>query len=163
MSMLSAFLPLIYVQISPERLTLTNPKTGQTLSEVPELALSPPPRRRILAAGPQARLAAASEPAEVVNPFAHPRSLISDFVLAEHLLKYQLRRLQAGGWLAASPHIVIHPLGDPEGGFTQVELRALRELGSAAGASKVNVWTGRPLTDEELLARKPPAQGGIWE
>lgn len=66
-------------------------------------------------------------------------------------------------WLAASPHIVIHPLGDPEGGFTQVELRALRELANAAGASKVNVWTGRPLTDEELLTRKPPAQGGVWE
>src|SRR5256885_16950290 len=89
--MLSAFISLIYVQISPERLTLKDPKTGQTLSEVPELALSPPPRRRILAAGPQARLAAASEPAEVVNPFAHPRSLISDFILAEQLLKYQLK------------------------------------------------------------------------
>ncbi|MBD9582775.1 rod shape-determining protein [Delftia sp. DLF01] len=161
--MLSAFLPLIYVQISPKRLTLKDPKTGQTLSEVPELALSPPPRRRILAAGPQARLAAASEPAEVVNPFAHPRSLISDFILAEQLLKYQLRRMHRRAWLAASPHIVIHPLGDPEGGFTQVELRALRELANAAGASKVNVWTGRPLTDEELLTRKPPAQGGVWE
>jgi len=161
--MLSAFLPLIYVQISPERLTLKDPKTGQTLSEVPELALSPPPRRRILAAGPQARLAAASEPAEVVNPFAHPRSLISDFILAEQLPKYQLRRMHRRAWLAASPHIVIHPLGDPEGGFTQVELRALRELANAAGASKVNVWTGRPLTDEELLTRKPPAQGGVWE
>ncbi|MDR0203560.1 MAG: rod shape-determining protein [Delftia acidovorans] len=161
--MLSAFVSLIYVQISPERLTLKNPKTGQALSEVPELALSPPPRRRILAAGPQARLAAASEPAEIVNPFAHPRSLISDFVLAEQLLKYQLKRMHAGGWLGASPHIVIHPLGDPEGGFTQVELRALRELASAAGASKVNVWTGHPLTDEELLARRPPAQGGVWE
>ena len=70
--MLSAFISLIYVQISPERLTLKDPKTGQTLSEVPELA-------------------------------------------------------------------------------------------NAAGASKVNVWTGRPLTDEELLTRKPPAQGGVWE
>jgi rod shape-determining protein MreB len=161
--MLSAFIPLLYVQLSADHLTLKNPKTGQTLSEIPELALSAPPRRRILAAGPQARLAAASEPAEIVNPFAHPRSLISDFILAEQLLKYQLRRMHRHAWLAVSPHIVIHPLGDPAGGFTQVELRALRVLASAAGASKVNVWTGRTLADEELLARRPPAHGGVWE
>lgn len=161
--MLSALTPLIYVQISPERLTLRNPKSGQTLSEVPELAISLPPQRRITAVGAQARLAAASEPADIVNPFAHPRSLISDFTVAEQLLKHQLKAMHARSWLAASPHIVIHPLGEPEGGFTQVELRALRELASAAGASKVNVWTGRALTDEELMARRAPAGGGAWE
>ena len=161
--MLSALMPLIYVQISPERLTIRKPKSGQTSSEIPELAISLSPVRRIIGVGAQARLAAASAPAEIVNPFAHPRSLISDFTLAEQLLRYRLKTMHSRSWLAASPHIVIHPLGEPQGGFTQVELRALRELASAAGAAKVNVWTGRALTDEELLARRAPAGGGDWQ
>lgn len=161
--MLSALIPLLYVQISPERLTLRNPKSGQNLSEVPELAFGLPPDRKLIAVGALARLAAASQRAEIVNPFAHPRSLISDFTVAEQLLRHQLKALHRRSWLAASPHIVVHPLGEPAGGFTQVELRALRELASAAGASKVNVWTGRALTDEELLTRRAPAGGGHWE
>ena len=92
--MLSAFLPLVYIQITPELLTVRNVKTGTTVAEIPELAISMEPKVRILAVGPQARLAAASEPATVVNPFAHPRTLVSDFTVAEQLLKYQLRRVQ---------------------------------------------------------------------
>lgn len=160
--MLSALIPLLYVQISPERLTIRKPKSGHALSEVPEMAIGRQPDRRIIAVGEQARPAAAAQSADLVNPFAHPRSLLSDFSVAEELLKRQLKRMQPRAWLAASPHIVIHPLGDPLGGFTQVELRAFRELASAVGASKVDVWTGRALTDEELLARRPPAGEGSW-
>ncbi len=161
--MLSALTPLLYIQISPERLTIRKPKSGQTRSEVPELAIGLPPERRVIAVGAQARPAAAAQSAELVNPFAHPRSLISDFTMAEQLLRHQLKAMHRPSWLAASPHIVIHPLGEPQGGFTQVELRALRELARAVGAAKVNVWTGRALTDEELLARRAPAGGGDWQ
>ena len=48
--------------------------------------------------------------------------------------------------------IVLHPRVAPEGGFTQIELRALHELGMGAGAYRVIVWQGRDLADEELLA-----------
>ena len=41
---------------------------------------------------------------------------------------------------------------NPEGGFTQIELAALRELGVGAGAYWVIVWQGRELADEEMLA-----------
>ena len=91
--MFSLFKPVIYIQISPERLTLKNLKTGESISEVPELAISASPKRKILAVGSQARLAAASELAEVMNPFAHPRSLVSDFNVAEQLIKHQLSRI----------------------------------------------------------------------
>ena len=47
---------------------------------------------------------------------------------------------------------MLHPRVDPEGGFTQIEIRALRELAIGAGASKAFVWHGRDLTDEELLS-----------
>jgi rod shape-determining protein MreB len=155
--------PIIYVQISPERLTLKNLKTGESISEVPELAISAPPKSKILAVGPQARVAAGFQPATVINPFAHPRSLVSNFTAGEQLLKHQVRRALGNSFLTPSPYIVIHPLGSPAGGFTQVERRAFREMAMGAGASEVHVWTGRPLTEQELLSKQPPSNGGEWE
>ena len=161
MGLLSALQPTIYVQVAPERLVLKNIKTGETLSEVPEMAISLAPGKKvILAIGPQARVAAAGQPAELLNPFTHPRSLVSDFVLAEVLLRHQIRRLCSKQWFLPAPVIVMHPLGMPEGGFTQVELRAFRELAMGSGAAEVFLWTGRPLTDEEMRARKP--MSGDW-
>lgn len=49
--------------------------------------------------------------------------------------------------------LVLHPRVNPDGGFTQIELAALRELGVGAGAYKVIVWQGRELADDELLAQ----------
>ncbi len=161
--MFSVLQPVIYVQISPERLTLKNLKTGQSISEVPELALSATAKRQIIAAGVQARVVAKAQSAEVVNPFAHPRSMVSDFVLGQQFLKHQLRRVLGSSLLSLAPRVVMHPLGSPAGGFTQVERRAFREMALGAGAAKVHVWTGRPLTDQEVLSAKPPSSGGEWE
>lgn len=161
--MFSALQSIIYVQISPEQLTVRNLKTGECIAEVPELAISAPPNPKVLAVGSQARLAAASTAAKLVNPFAHPRSLVSDFTVAEQLLKHQVRKVMGGSLLSISPYIVIHPMGTPTGGFTQVERRAFREMAIGAGGSEVHVWTGRPLTDQELLSRTPPPSGGDWE
>lgn len=161
--MFSALQPVIYIQVSPERLTLKNLKTGVTISEVPEVAIRATPRPEVVAVGLNARVAAASQPAAVVNPFAHPRSMVSDFTVAEQLLKYQLRQVLGNSLLSPSPIVVIHPLGSPVGGFTQVERRAFREMAHGAGAAKVHVWTGRPLTDQEVLSRRPPTGEGEWE
>lgn len=177
--------PVIYIQISPERLTLKNLKTGKTIAEVPELAISKSPRPTILAFGSEARRAAASQPADILNPFTHPRSLASDFQVAELLLKYQVRRILGNPallvdhllqspairaivrLLAIAPHIVIHPLGSPEGGFTQVERRAFRDMALQAGASEVLLCEfGRPLTDQEVLSAianpDQPPKSGMW-
>ena len=78
-----------------------------------------------------------------MNPFAHSRSLVSDFTVAEQLIKVFVRRLLGRHLLTPSPRIVIHLLGDPESGFTQVERRAFREMALGAGASSVVVWSGR--------------------
>lgn len=161
--MLAAFQPVLYVQISPEQLVVKNVRTGQRVAEVPELAVSAAPKRMILAVGPQARIAAAGQAAEIINPFAHPRTLVSDFTIAEQLLKYQVRRVLGNSLISLSPRIVIHPLGSPDGGFTQVERRAFREMAIGAGARQVNVWTGRALTDQEILAGNAPKGDGEWE
>lgn len=161
--MLSAFLPLVYVQISPELLTVKHVKSGAVVSEIPEVAISTGPKVRILAVGPQARLAAASEAAKVSNPFAHPRTLVSDFTLAEQLIKHQLRRVLSNHFWMPSPCVVMHPMGKAEGGYTQVERRAFREMALGAGASQVFLWIGRALTDVELMRRQPPSGDGEWE
>ncbi len=137
--LLSRLVPTVYVQLSPERITLRNAKTGQTLSEVPRIAVE---------AG-----------AAAINPFAHPRSLVSDFTAGETLLKALLRKLLPGSLFTASPRVVLHPLGDPAGGFTQIEVRALQEMARGAGASEVIVWQGRNLTDQELRDREFPSDG----
>ena len=111
--MFSTFKPVIYIQVSPERVTLRNVKSGSSISEVPEIAVSS-------TAGPKARSAAFSQPPNVVNPFAHPRSMVSDFAAAEQVLKQQLRRVLGSSLLSIAPRVVIHPLGDPAGGFTQM-------------------------------------------
>jgi rod shape-determining protein MreB and related proteins len=86
--------PLLYVQISPERLTIRNPKTGASWSEVPEIALSTGRTPKILAIGAEARLHSATEGVQISNPFGHPRTLLGDFTLGEQLLKLAVLRVQ---------------------------------------------------------------------
>ena len=62
---------------------------------------------------------------------------------------------------SVSPRVVLHPLGDPEGGFTRIEVRALHEMALGAGAAEVRLWQGRALSDEELLSGTFPADGNL--
>lgn len=147
------FRPRLHVQISPELLTVRNLKSGQVVSEVPEAAIGGTPKK-ILAAGAQARLATAQAGVEVVNPFAHPRSLVSDFTTGYALLRIFVRRVLGRQWLQVSPLIFMQPLGDPAGGFTQIERRALREMALGAGASQVILCIPVAPPDREMLEMK---------
>ena len=160
--MFAALKTFIYVQISAQQLTVKNLKSGEVIAEAPEVAISAPPKPKILAIGTQARAAAAAQAAELINPFGHPRTLVSDFTTAQQVLKHYLRRIQGNAFLFL-PVIVMHPLGSPAGGFTQVERRAFREMALGAGASEVVVWTGRTLTDQEILSGQYPPGAGERE
>ncbi len=149
--MLDFLLPVIYVQLSPQRVTVRNVKSGEFLSEVPEVAISTAKPARVLDIGAAARLQSG---ANIVNPFAHPRSLVSDFTVGQMLLKALVQRLLKRSFFVPSPKLVMHPLGEPQGGFTQVEIRALHEMAIGAGAFSVIVWEGRALSDQELLSGK---------
>lgn len=154
----------LYIQLSPQRVLVRDPKSGQAIDEVPEIAVQQPPggKATVAAVGTAARGAAAQPDTTVHNPFAHPRSLVSDFTLAEQVLKAFVRRVFGSNRLfVPSPAIVIHPLGEHAGGLTQVELRALRELALGAGAASVRVWQGPALTDEQLLSGNLPSTGKV--
>jgi rod shape-determining protein MreB and related proteins len=159
--MLSSFIFPVYVQISPDRLIVRNVKTGLTFSEVPELAIERKSKLKILDIGVQARSHSSKSGVEIINPFAHPRTLVSDFGMAEQLLKLAIRRILKASLFSVSPTMVLHPMGDPDGGFTQVESRAFREMALSTGASQVIVWQGRNLTDQEILSKQFPSDGKI--
>lgn len=152
--MLSLLKPLLYLQLSPDQVVIRLPAEGRELRESADLALSMTSPRRIVAVGTAARLAAADPGVELLRPFSHPRTLVSDFTLGEQLLKTLVRQALKAGWLTPAPEIVMHPLGEPAGGYTQVELRALHEMAMACGASSVHVWTGPVLGDEDLRTRR---------
>ena len=155
------FKQYIYVQLSPERVAVRDPKTHESVAEVPEVAIQHPStgKATILAVGSAARGAAGTPHTEVLNPFAHPRSLVSDFTVAEQVLKAFFRRVRGRSLLQPSPMVIVHPLGEHKGGLTQVELRAFRELALGAGASEVHIWQGPQLTDEQVLSGEYPATG----
>jgi rod shape-determining protein MreB len=159
--MLSAFKPIMYVQVSPERLVVRNAKTGQSIAEPPEVAIAYGSKAKIVGVGSGARMHQSTASVKVVNPFGHPRSLVSDFTIGEQLLKAFLRRMQGRSVFAVAPKVVLHPQGNPAGGFTQVELRAFHEMALGAGASEVVVWRGRNLTDEELVSGRFPSEGQL--
>jgi len=152
--LLSSLQPLLYIKISPQLLTIRNVKTGAQISEVPELAISRGSAKRVvLGFGATARAAAAAEgnqSSEIINPFAHPRSLVSDFTTGEVLLRAFVRQARGTALFSLAPRVVLHPLGSPAGGFTQVERRALREMALGAGASELVLWIGQELSDQEV-------------
>lgn len=157
--MLNALVPALYVRISPERMTVRNAKTGETLTEVPEIAIHKGAKLKVVGVGREARARAMSPDVSVTNPFAHPRSLVSNYIEGEMVLKALVTRLLRPSLFSVSPRIVMHPLGEPEGGYTQVEIRALREMAVGSGALKVVMWVGRELTDQEVLSERFPGDG----
>jgi rod shape-determining protein MreB len=72
------------------------------------------------------------------------------------VIKFFIRRIGSKSAFRPSPRIVIHPLGEHEGGLTQVETRALRELALGDGASEAHVWQGPVLSDEQVSTRSFP-------
>ena len=153
----------LYVRLSPERLVVRDARAGRMFDQAAVLAVTRAAPRRIVAVGDQAVLAAAGaqQPVDLVRPFAHPRTLMADYTAGEQLLKAAIQTVLRGRWLALSPRVLMHPVGEPVGGLTQVEIRALQEMARGAGAHRVTVWKGPLLTDEQVLARQYPAAGQV--
>lgn len=158
--MFASLNPLLYVTVSPERLAIRNVRTGETSVELPDVALSRSTPRKIVCIGEDARRVATLRPADVVNPFLHPRTLISDLNIAGVFLRHQVKKLLGKRFVISSISMIMHPLGSPEGDFTQIELRALRDLALSAGASKVYLKRGGLLTEDEI--KKLAEKGFRW-
>jgi rod shape-determining protein MreB len=87
---------------------------------------------------------------EEFGEFSHPRSLIGQFEVGEKAMAKAISRAYPGKLIKPRPFLVIHPKEILEGGLTQIEERALMEMGLGAGASRVKVWQGADLDTEQL-------------
>ncbi|WP_342593299.1 rod shape-determining protein MreB [Ramlibacter agri] len=151
---------MIYVQVSPHRLTLRNAMTGASATTTPEVALAKGAKPRVVAIGAKARKQE-SRTVQVLNPFSHPRTLLADFGAAQLLLQVLVKQVHKRKLLGGAPAMVVHLQEDPTGGFTQLEIRGFQELGAGAGATPVVVWQGPNLTDEQLAALQFPKEGRV--
>ncbi len=161
--MLRTLRPIVYAQLSPERLSVRDVGSGRSYAAPPIGALLPGPLRRVVSVGQEARTATADRPLHIVNPFDHPRTLVADVILGERVLAGFLARLYPFRIVPRRPVLVLHPRVDPAGGFTQVEIRALHALARGAGASRVYLWQGRELLERELRALKLDSGGRLLE
>lgn len=84
--------------------------------------------------------------------FSHQRMLVGNFTEAQRCLKAAVSEARGSGF-SMSISVVIHPREKIDGGLTQVEERLLQELAASAGASKVVVWVGAPLSDSQVIAK----------
>jgi len=159
--MLRFLRPTVYAQLQPDRLSVRDVRTGRSYAARPIGAVLTGPLRRVVRIGDDALTASAGRPLEIVNPFKHPRMLIADFTLGQQVLRGFLKKLYPSSLLPRRPVLVLHPRVDPEGGFTEIEIRALHELALGAGAARVLVWHGRELVQRELLSLQLTSGGKL--
>lgn len=165
-SLFARFSPCFYVQMRESRLTVTDVATGERWDQAPLLAIETGDKgkKEVVAFGDEAKHRA-SPTTQVVNPFAHTRSLLSDFSVAEKLLQLVFKALGKRRFIPVSPAVIMHPMEKAEGGLSQIEIRAFRELALGAGARSVLVQEGPELVAQNIdfaqLEREQQALEGL--
>ncbi len=135
-----------YLKINREIVSVRNVSTGEFVQVAPKLGLDR--SDTILSVGDPVDPTAV----RVLMPFKHPRILIEDFTGGERIVQYLFRELYGKGLFSPAPVVLVHPDVDLDGGLTQIEARALREMVEGAGARKVYLHYGRQLADQEVAA-----------
>lgn len=169
--------PILYVRIHPDMLSVRDVGKGKSISEPPLMAISGGLKRegsnfqggvkfsgsnpKVLAIGNEAKAMDVQQDLRIVNPFSHPRTPLSDFTVAETLIKGFIRKLSGRSLSIIAPTMVLQLAVELEGGITQIESRALKELGIGAGAKWCCGWIGPDLTDEQLIAWRFPSNGQV--
>ncbi|AUI88005.1 rod shape-determining protein MreB [Vibrio azureus] len=132
----------LLVELSESKVAVKTLGGGAQLEYEPYLAVENTGKyNKVKGVGAEAK-SLADEVTVVVNPFSHPRLLISDFYSAEKLIQHGLRSIQKTKFFQPSPRVIMHQLDKLEGGLTHLEDRVLRELAIGSGARDVVVYLG---------------------
>lgn len=161
MSLRGLFQALAYITLHRDEIAFLDVFRGTTISGPPLMAISNALPRRVIGVFGDAREAHAREASILINPFENPRSLISDDVIAQQMVKYGMKLLSDPLLLRPRPSVVIHPLVVPEGGFTNSDIRAFRDLASVVDPARTIVWQGPRLTCKQLASNAFPAEGRV--
>ena len=143
----------IYLKFSSELIHIRYAEKNKIIEEKPIIAISKSKNRhKVVAVGKESDRARSKDPLKIqtYNAFKHPRTFLSNFEFAEATLRYFITKIVSRK-LLVRPIVVLHPTENLEGGITQVEFRALMELGTCVGGRKIYVWQGHTLTNRELL------------
>jgi len=86
--------PVLYIQIWEKRIRAVDILTGDTFDEKPIIAIEFNKKKQsvIKAIGNDASMMSGNS-ISIINPFSHERTLLSDFTLAERLLRYIFQEL----------------------------------------------------------------------
>lgn len=142
-----------YVRIWRDRISVRNVKNGRDFSDEAVLAISNntvirgKKKKVIEAVGTAAR----ATDYQLVYPFQHSRVVLSNIAAAEKLLMYAYRQVLGQWFEFGAPIVIVQCLIEMDGGVSPIEERALMWMAEAAGARKVHYWSGRNLTDQEIL------------
>lgn len=142
----------LYIQVWENRLHISCKTKPDIFDDVPLIALRQLPKGRVVeAVGSAVYKLQHKEDIEIVNPFSHPRQLLSDFHKAEKLLQCIINNEFSNNFFGRpSPRVIVHPMEKLEGGLTVVEVRAFKELCEGAGARDVIVYTGGDLDKRDF-------------
>jgi rod shape-determining protein MreB len=152
---------ILYVQLSSGNLKVVDVRSGLEFSEPPFIAIEKgnPGKSVVKAIGFEAQALKGAVGLEVENPFLHPRQLIANFQKAEKILRHAVRVACGKKLFSPSPKVVLQPLEKLEGGLTEVEIRAFRELCLGAGAREVVLYIGSPLSTQSFNFEEVKRQG----
>ncbi|RXJ71966.1 hypothetical protein CS022_18365 [Veronia nyctiphanis] len=142
---------VVYVQLWEERLKVIHCGNGKTFDEKPLLALRHQPKGgRIIAQIGNEAAAFSGDDIELLNPFSHPRTLISDMYSADLVIRHGFSKLRSFRYFVSPYVVVVHPMEKREGGVTKVEKAALETLFKESGAREVLVYEGEALDPENI-------------
>lgn len=147
-----SFGSVLYIQIWKNHIKATNLKTGKIYNEPSLLTIERNPEGQsiVSAIGNNVQKITNSPNTIVINPFAHPRVLINEFLVAEKMLQHIVYVLLGKHRIGPRPKIIIHPMEEYKGGITLLEHRAFIEIALAAGAKEVTVYTGAEIPISRL-------------
>lgn len=133
-----------YLRVNRQRVSVRNVSTNETFECRTTLGITA--SKKVVSVGDPV----SPDAVQNINPFEHPRVFLNDFTVAEVIFAHALKKASGLRFLRPSPVVLVHPDLELAGGLTQIEARALRELAEGAGARKVLLHYGAPLSDVEL-------------
>ncbi len=108
---------------------------------------------QVVAFGDEVSASAVGQDVTIHDAFCHPRVLISSIDTAQLVIGEFLRRACGGKRPLLRFRMVIHLPDESEGGLTDVEERALTEIGLRLGAGRVVIsQETAELSDEQVVA-----------
>lgn len=118
-----------YVEVSRDLIVAQNLTTGERSEHHPAVYVSPGQKRYEFADGADG----------ATNGFGHPRAFVGDFSAASGALNRAIASVRRSK-LSTINRLLLHVQETYEGGLSQPELRAGKDLGIMAGAKSVRVY-----------------------